>query len=187
MQEEDEKEIVRKCLSGEESGFRQLYHLFHIRVYHLCLGFFPHETDAQDATQEIFVKVFAHLSGFKGESALLTWIYSVALNHCRMEKRRQGAARRFAFMQNLFSAEKNNEPGLTLWEHPGIAYEKKERASRLLHAVHDLPPAQRDAILLLKYEELSYKEASAILNISVSALESLVSRAMANLRKRLRS
>jgi RNA polymerase sigma-70 factor (ECF subfamily) len=52
--------------------------------------------------------------------------------------------------------------------------------------VHRLPPSQRDAILLVKYEELSYKEAAAVMKVSVSALESLISRALVNLRKFLR-
>jgi RNA polymerase sigma-70 factor (ECF subfamily) len=184
--EEDESIILHRCLNGEESGFRSFYQLFHIRVYHLCLGFFSNEAEAQDATQEIFMKIFAGLPSFKGEAQLQTWVYAVALNYCRMEKRRQGAVRRFAFLEKILPFEQNQRPGFVNWEHPGVSYEKKENAGRLLHAVHRLPPSQRDAILLVKSEELSYKEAAAVMKVSVSALESLISRALVNLRKFLR-
>lgn len=186
MEKEEQYILLQQCLDRKEAAFRKFYGLFHLRVYHLALGFFPSHEEALDATQEIFLKVFSSISTFRGESQLQTWVYTIALNYCRMEKRRQGALRRFAFLENIFSAEKSLRPELVHWEHPGIAYENRERASRLLDAVHRLPPAQRDAVLLIKYEELTYKEAAAVLQTSVSALESLISRAMANLRKNLK-
>jgi len=186
MDADEEQIMLRQCQNREEIGFRKLYQLFHVRIYHLALGFFPVDEDALDATQEIFLRVFSSISSYRSESQLHTWIYAVALNYCKMEKRRQNSARRFAFFEKLISSEKYTKSELVHWEHPGISYENKERATRLLKAIHQLSPAQRDAVLLLRYEELSYKEASVIMNVSVSALESLISRAMANLRKILK-
>jgi RNA polymerase sigma-70 factor (ECF subfamily) len=142
--------------------------------------------EAQDATQEIFVKVFAGLRHFRHESSLSTYIYTIALNYCKTELRKQSTVKRSGIFQRIFFSSEEAHQSFVQWEHPGILLERKNQALVLMNAIHELAPAQRDALLLVKYQEFSYKEAAEIMGVSPSALDSLISRAMANLKKKYR-
>ena len=107
-----------------------------------------------------------------------TWIYRITINtsldFLRSKKRRP-------ILTALFSSQ-DNQPEKNEWRHAGILLEEKEGYDALFNALNQLPEKQKTAIILLKVEGLSQKEASLVLNISVKGLESLFQRAKNNLR-----
>ena len=100
--------------------------------------------------------------------------------------RKKKAKRRFAFITDLFENEdKESKESFVNYEHPGVETDKKELSAILFKEIDYLPENQRIAFILNKVEQLSYREISGIMDTSVPAVESLISRAKANLKKRL--
>ena len=154
-------------------------------IYNTSLGIVQNETEAEDITQDVFIKVFENISSFKGESKLSTWLYRIAtttsLDHLRSKKRKK----RFGFIFSLGGGENNESNQVPDFHHPGVKLDNKERAKVLFSAISKLPENQKSAYTLHKLEGLSYKEISEVLSTTVSAVESLLSRANGNLRKQL--
>lgn len=182
-----EKELISELKNGSEKAFKEVYDLLGKKIYNTCLNYLQNVSDAEDCTQEVFVEVFRSASNFKEDSSLSTWIYRIAINKCIDQIRSSKRKKRFAFLTSLFNPDSGKELHLiSNFDHPGIQMEKKEDADLLFKAIQLLPENQRAAFVLTQIEDHSQKEASAILNISEKALESLIQRAKANLRKHLK-
>jgi RNA polymerase sigma factor (sigma-70 family) len=145
-----------------------------------------HREEAEDITQEVFIEVYQSLSKFKEQSTISTWIYRITVNKCLDHLRAKKRHKRFGFITSLF----HHETGEVLHEvshfdHPGIELEKKEKAKLLFQAIEYLPENQKTAFILWHIEDLPQKEIAAIMQCSINAVESLLQRAKANLRKEL--
>lgn len=139
--------------------------------------------DAEDVAQEVFVTVYEKIYQFKGDSSLSTWIYRITVRHSLDFIRKQKRRKRFAFVQSLFAG--NILQPVKDFQHPGIQLENAERAAILFKAIEKLPDTQKVAFLLHKTEGLSYAEIAEVLQTTVPAIESLLSRAKQNLKKHL--
>jgi RNA polymerase sigma factor (sigma-70 family) len=184
MQDINEPTFIKQLQAGDENAFRSMMEVYGKTVYNTCLNFLQSAQDAEDITQEVFLSVHLSIQNFKNDSKLTTWIYRIAvtksLDAIRMKKRKK----RFGLMRSMFEYL-NNEPIFDKpnFDHPGILLENKERASILFKAIDLLPENQKAAFLLNKLEQLSYNEVAAILQLSNSAVESLLFRAKQNLQK----
>ena len=182
-----EWELIELLKKKDESAFRTIVDTWKNMVYNTALGIVQSTEDAEDIAQEVFVRVYESINTFKGESKFSTWIYRItvtrSLDHLRRKKRKK----RFAFIESLFGKndELINDP-LDFF-HPGIAAEKKEDAATLLKAISELPENQNTAFVLNKIEGLSYQEISEVMQMSESAVDSLLHRAKMNLRKKLQN
>lgn len=180
-----ELELVDQLKQKDETAFKTLVDQRKDMVYNTILGIVQNETEAEDLTQDVFIKVFENISSFKGESRLSTWLYRIAtttaLDHLRSKKRKK----RFGFIFSLSGNEEKEDGQIPDFHHPGITLDNKERAKVLFNAIARLPENQKVAYTLHKLEGLSYKEISEVLNTSVAAVESLMSRATGNLKKLL--
>ena len=167
--------------------FETIYHEHKNFVYNLCLHYVLNEEDAQDITQEVFVKVHQHLHQYNAEAALLkTWVGRITINQCLDFLKARKTKKRFGFLSSLFQKESNEpiEAALT-YHHPGMAAEDKESLNRLLQVIQSLPANQQTAIILSKIEDRPQKELAELMNIGVKAVESLLQRAKENIRKKL--
>ncbi len=81
--------LVRRALDGDADAFASLFHLHKHRVYAVCLRMTKNTAEADDLTQDVFIQVFRKLSTFRGESALSTWLYRLAVNTALMHFRKQ--------------------------------------------------------------------------------------------------
>lgn len=182
----DESELIEKLIRGDEKAFNGLFDLYKTKVYNTAAGFLTNENDAEDITQEVFIQVFKSIKHFKEKSQLSTWIYRITVTKCLDVIRKKKAKRRFAFITDLFENEdKESKESFVNYEHPGVETDKKELSAILFKEIDNLPENQRIAFILNKVEQLSYREISGIMDTSVPAVESLISRAKANLKKRL--
>jgi RNA polymerase sigma-70 factor (ECF subfamily) len=183
-----ETELIEQLKQGHEAAFKTIVEQWKDMVYNTVLGIVQNETEAEDLTQDVFIKVFENVSSFKGESKFSTWLYRIAtttaLDHLRSKKRKK----RFGFIFSL-TVNDQNEDGqaqeIPDFQHPGVSLDNKERSKILFMAIDQLPENQKVAFTLHKLEGLSYKDISEVLNTTVSAVESLMSRANGNLRKQL--
>lgn len=181
----NELELIQQLRAGDEQAFKSLVVNYQDLVYNTALGVVQNSEDAEDVAQEVFIQVYRSIDQFKGDARLSTWIYRItttkALDHIRSRKRKK----RFAFITSLFGPndELVHEP--VDFQHPGVALDRKEQAALLFKMIEQLPDNQKVAFTLHKTEELSYQEIADVMQLSVSAVESLLFRARQNLRKLL--
>ncbi|MFZ4771025.1 MAG: RNA polymerase sigma factor [Ferruginibacter sp.] len=180
----NEQELIHELRQANEAAFRKLVEDYRNRVFSTVLNILQNNEEAEDAAQEIFIQVFESIHSFKGESSLSTWIYRIAvrkaLEKIRKKNRRQ---RLYKILPWWMPEEKKSSEALFL--HPGLAAEQKEKAAILFGAIKSLPEKQQLAFTLLKVQGMNYEEACAIMQLSVKAVESLMSRAKVNLQKQL--
>lgn len=181
----NETELIERLKQGDESAFKVIVEQWQDMVYNTILGIVQNETEAEDLAQDVFIKVFEKIGTFKGDSKFSTWLYRIAtttaLDHLRSKKRKK----RFGFLQSLGGGGPEEKEQVPDFHHPGVSLDNKERAAVLFKAIDALPENQKAAYTLHKLEGLSYRDVSEVLNTTVSAVESLMSRANQNLRKQL--
>lgn len=181
----NETELIEQLKQGDESAFKVIVEQWQDMVYNTILGIVQNETEAEDLAQDVFIKVFEKIGTFKGDSKFSTWLYRIAtttaLDHLRGKKRKK----RFGFLQSLGGGGNEEKEQVPDFHHPGVSLDNKERAAVLFKAIEALPENQKSAYTLHKLEGLSYRDVSEVLNTTVSAVESLMSRANQNLRKQL--
>ena len=168
-----------------QDEFRTLYHQHARMVYNLCLNYLRGREDAQEATQDVFVKVHERLSGFKGDASLGTWIYRITINTCLDRLKARNRKKRSLLGWFSLSDEQAERSASLVFDHPGVAAEDREALERLFAVVDELPDQQKTALLLKTTEDLSMSAIAEVMGLSPKAVESLLSRARANLRQRL--
>lgn len=170
---------------GNELAFRALVKEYQGIVFHHAMQIVRNQEEAEDVCQETFIQVYESIKSFKGESSIKTWIIRIAINKAlerlRKEKRRTQLRELLPWWMPVESKSFESKE-----LHPGIQLENKEKAKALYRAIELLSPKQRIAFTLIRIEEVSYAEASELMNLSIKAVESLVSRAKENIKKELK-
>ena len=181
-----EQELIIGLKQKEEGAFRELVSTRQNLVFNTVLGFLQNHEDAEDVSQDVFIKILESIGQFKGESALSTWVYRVSVTSALEFLRKKKRKKRFGFMSPLWG--ENNEQTVELpdFHHPGVALDKRESAAILFKAIKKLPENQQIAFILNKVEGLSYQEVAEIMNTTLSAVESLLHRARTNLKEILK-
>lgn len=130
--------------------FESIYNEHKKHVYNLCLQYVLNTEDAQDITQEVFVKIYQRYHQYDPSAASLkTWIYRIAINQCLDFLKSKKSKKRFGFMSSLFHQESNEPINITVAvDHPGIETEDKEALEKLLQIIYALPENQKTAIIL---------------------------------------
>ncbi|OMP80999.1 MULTISPECIES: RNA polymerase sigma factor [unclassified Chitinophaga] len=172
----------------DNSTFSRIYNEYISMVYNLVLHYVSCHEDAQDITQDVFIKIYKNYQSHNPEIASLkTWIYRITVNQCLDFLRSRKAKKRLGFIISLVgneSAKPLNEAIHSV--HPGIAAEDKDELQQLLSLVNKLPDKQKTALILARIEDKPQQEVAEIMNISVKAVESLLQRARQNLEKKLK-
>jgi len=162
-----------------------LYHKYKNTVFNVALQYTNNIQDAEEVTQDVFIKVFDNLNKFRKESELKTWIYRITINQsldCIKSKKRQKRSFIYSLFDSQLESDKNQ---ITDFNHPGITLENKEVLENLMQKIYTLPENQKTVIILLKIEDLSQKEVAEIMKLNEGAVESLFQRAKTSLKKLL--
>ncbi len=168
----------------DPTAFRAFIAEHQDKVYNIVLNRVQNAEDAEEIVQDIFIAVFQKPGAFRGDAAVSTWLYRIAINKCIDHLRKKQSGRRWLITRFLGLAagtNEENEPKDFL--HPGIVSENKEKAVILFNAMKQLSENQHTAWVLSEIENLSYKEIAGIMGVSLSSVESLLFRARQNLRK----
>lgn len=182
----NESELVALLKTKDRQAFKELVETWQDMVYNTSIGFLQNQQDAEDISQEVFIKVYQSIYSFKGQSKLSTWIYRITVSKCLDHLRKKKRKKRFAFMQGLYGNDDTLATDPPDFIHPGVKTENKEKSIALFKAIDKLPANQKTAFVLNKVEELSYREISEIMDSSESAVDSLLQRAKKNLQILLR-
>ena len=180
----NEPELIKGLKEGSEEAFEILVRTYKDKIYNTSLGLTHNEYDAEEITQEVFIRAFEKIRSFKMESALGTWLYRIAVTQSLDLVRKKNRKKRGGALVSFFAKQKDpwQQPD---FHHPGVVAEQKENAALLFKAIQLLPEQQRAAFALQKIEGLNQSQIADVLKTSVSAVESLLTRAKANLKRTL--
>lgn len=167
--------LVRACQRGDIEAFEQIFRVYRNPVFRLAYRFTGNRDDAEDLTQEIFLKVFENIGSFRYESSFATWLYRIAVNTCMNFQRDKKPAESLGVTDDLGSSVS-----------PEAICERGELQRKIEAEIASLPNPLKIAFLLVVVEGMTYREASEILGLSVDALRMRVSRARQILREKLK-
>lgn len=182
-----ERELIEALRAGSEAAYEILILRFEQPVYGLVSRLVDHPSDAADAVQEVFLKVFRKIGSFRGDSSLRTWIYRIAVNEARNQRRWFSRRRRGEV--GLDSAAEDSQ-GYSDWlEDPGRSpFETAldhETKAMIEAALTEVSPVFRAALVLREIEDLSYEQIAEILEVSLGTVKSRILRGREALRRGL--
>jgi len=163
--------------------FDALYEAYGGRVLNLAWRMTANEETARDMAQDIWLKVYQSLEGFEGKSHVFTWVYRIALNHILNHIKREKRATWLDILDRKVG-EAVHEQAVdhsfverTIRPSADRGMETSERAQAVLRVVQTLDPKYRVPLVLHHYEEMSYQDIAATLELSLSAVEARIHRA----------
>jgi RNA polymerase sigma-70 factor, ECF subfamily len=177
---------MARLAGGEEAAFDQLFQRNAGRAFQIASRFLSTPQDAEDVAQEALLQVFAARSRWKPTAKFTTWLYRIVVNLSlkRLRKSRSAAALALGAPADEDGPSGREFPAPQA-DEPEHALLEKELAEVVVKAINSLPPSQRRAVTLHRFEGLSYAEIASVMGCSVSAVEALLHRAKQTLKKRL--
>ena len=179
--------LVAGLCAGQEGAYETLIFRFEQPVYSIVNRLLDDPADAADVVQEVFLKVFRNIGSFRGDSSLKTWIYRIAVNEARNQRRWFG---RHRAKEMVMESSSSDSRGAQDWlADPGRSpYQvtlDHEVESLLETALKRVNPHFRAAVVLREIEGLSYDEIAAVLEISLGTVKSRILRGRDALRREL--
>lgn len=172
--------LMLRAKQGDESAFRELVERYQDDVIGLCYRYLGNQVDAEEAAQEVFIRLYRSRTSYAPNGKLSTYLYRITVNCClntiRNQKRRRWLS--FDMLREVHSPSDLNDPE--------SVFEQKERETLIRRMIDSLPKNQKTALLLKRYQELSYEEIADVMGCSVSSVESRLHRARQTLRKKLK-
>jgi RNA polymerase sigma-70 factor (ECF subfamily) len=179
------EDLMAKVAEGDEYAFEILVRRHQVSVLNLIYRFIGKRAQAEDLAQDVFIRVWQAAKSYEPRAKFSTWIYRITANLCLNELKSAGRKKLIPY----FPGEEGKEGGFeTISDESPSAEERllaEERIRQISDALQSLPEKQRMALILKRYDDLSYQEISKILGCSVSAVESLLVRAKKNLLEKL--
>ncbi|NOZ45455.1 MAG: sigma-70 family RNA polymerase sigma factor [Chlorobi bacterium] len=180
-------ELIDAIKNGDKNAFRLLIEKYQDNLFKVSIGLLHNTQDAEEIVQDVFFQVYKSIYSFRQEAKLSTWLYRItvnkSLNLIRKQKRNKIVKNLSSFL--LINDNKEIEFEEQDYAHPLKILELKETAKEVFAAINSLPTNQKIAFTLNKYDNISYKEISEIMELSLSSVESLIHRAKVNLQKKL--
>lgn len=172
-------ELVKRAQRGEPEAFADLFHAHKARIYSICLRMTNNTAQAEDLTQDAFLQVFRKLSTFKGNSALSTWLYRIAVNTVLMHFRKKA-------LKQISLDEPSSHDATTVRREYGSRDCRLSGAVdriTLTRAIKDLPAGYRTIFLLHEVEGYEHQEIAKILDCSVGNSKSQLHKAKLRIRE----
>ncbi|HEX6899602.1 MAG TPA: sigma-70 family RNA polymerase sigma factor [Thermoanaerobaculia bacterium] len=173
--------LVERHRCGDMQAFDEVYERFGEMVYNLALRLAGNREEAADLTQEIFLRIYRHLGSFGGRSTLKTWVFRIAINHCR-----DRLSRHVPTMQSI---DADPEEGSVMIADPSRGPEElavaADQGRRVMEGLARIPQVFREAVVLRDLEGLSYEEIAEVLGVRVGTVRSRIARGRDQLRSLL--
>jgi len=179
-----EQILVERCLGGEESAWEEMAKAYTRRVYALCYRFTGSDSQAQDLTQDVFLRIFKNLKSFRaGEGSFTTWLTKLTRNLLIDHYRRTKLDRATDSIEDQLPVLE--EVRTTFTRTDGILAGRE--ASEILQAgLQRLSPELREAVILRDLEEMEYREIARVLNVPEGTVKSRLNRGRSELARVLR-
>ena len=181
----EEALFVLRLQANEDTAYDELVRTYNASIFHVAYRMLGDGGEAADVVQDIFLKVFRNIGGFKGEAALKTWIFKIAFseifNRLRWWKRRR-------HFSTVSLDDDHNGSGYHVTDSkptPEEALESKEQEKAIQKALSTLSGDHRSIIVLRDIEGFSYNEIADVLGVSIGTVKSRIARARADLKRSL--
>ena len=182
--------LVRRCIAGDAAAWEEIVQRYHRRIYNICYRFTGTSNDADDLTQEVFIKMYRTLNTYDGDrGAFMTWVTTMTRNllvdHFR--KTRQDRV-----TDSLDTTASDHEDALPLGDRipdRGPAPDTKVQSREAKEAVHEalqkLSPELREAVILRDLQDFDYREIATVLKVPEGTVKSRINRGRAELARLL--
>jgi RNA polymerase sigma-70 factor, ECF subfamily len=183
--------LLRRCLAGDAAAWEQIVRQYHKRIYNICYRFAGSGDDADDLTQEVFIKMYRTLKTYEVErGAFFTWVTTITRNllvdHFRKSKHDR-------LTDSLEAISASGEDARTLGDQlqdhrmtPPDAQVRRREAGEAVHqALQKLSPELREAVVLRDLEDMDYKEIAAVLKVPEGTVKSRINRGRGELARLL--
>lgn len=179
---EQEKDSILRCMRGDKAAFETVVKAHMRRAYFAALSLVGNPDDAMDLSQEAFANAYRFIRRFDPEQDFYPWLYRIIKNlcmsHLRKKKRRD----------SILPPEGNPEPALeeaVSRQEPSLVPESGETKELLWQAIQELPPMEREAIVLKHFQGLSYKQIAASVNCPIGTVMSRLYSARQRLKEKM--
>jgi RNA polymerase sigma-70 factor (ECF subfamily) len=182
--------LVRRCVGGDAAAWEEIVQRYHHRIYNICYRFAGTGDDAQDLTQEVFIKMYRTLSSYDVDrGAFMTWVTTMTRNllvdHFRKTKQDR-------VTDSLDGATSEHEDAMPLSEQiqdkglpPDARVESRETSETVHRALEKLSPELREAVILRDLQDMDYREIAAVLKVPEGTVKSRINRGRAELARLL--
>jgi len=171
---DDDPKLVKRCLAGENSAWESLLQVHTRKIYNLCYRFTGRPAEAEDLTQEVFIKIFQTLQSFdEAQGTFTTWLNRVARNHLVDHYRR---TRKERLTSSLDDEENPLQETPSSGAGPSAELESRERRELLQRALEKLSPDLREAVILRDLNDLDYDEIAQVLSVPQGTVKSRINR-----------
>jgi len=182
----EEQVLVLRLQQGEKIAFRELVERFKKNIYYLAYDLTGNHHDAEDLSQEVFIKAFRSMSNFRGDAKLSSWLYRITVNTAISQKRKKSVAN--MQLQENFEESLDQSKQMNLTEfsrNPEKRAEARLMQDHLDAALQKLTPREKSIFVLRHYNDLPQKEIAEILKINLGTVKSMLFRAIKKLQKEL--
>ena len=180
----EDRELVRRCLKGDQDAFRILLAKYERPVYGLVRRMIKDEEDARDLAQEAFIRAFKKLQQFDQERKFSSWLFRIANNLCIDHYRRRKLAT-VPMVRHVDGEEEESWDLPDLGPSPAETFSDSERSRRLLAAIESLPPVYRAVILFRHQQGLTYDEIAETMELPLGTVKARIHRAHRLLKEKL--
>ena len=180
----EDSELVTRIQNGERDLFSELVRRYQDRLYTQCLRQMGSAEVASELAQDIFIKIFQNIQSFRNDSAVSTWIFRIAVNHCINQKQRQYRRKHHAH-EPLEGNNPENPREFAGSSNVLNDIQSQEWRHHIDAAMAKLDAEQREILILRELQDLSYDEISEILELPLGTVKSRMHRARTTLSKLL--
>ncbi len=182
--------LVRRCLAGDAGAWEEIVRRYHRRIYNICYRFAGSADDAQDLTQEVFIKMYRTLGSYDVErGALMTWVTTITRNllvdHFRKTKQDR-------VTDSLDATPVGHEDAIPLGDQiadksiaPDARVQSRETGETVHQALQKLSPDLREAVILRDLQDMDYREIATVLKVPEGTVKSRINRGRAELARLL--
>jgi RNA polymerase sigma-70 factor, ECF subfamily len=182
--------LVRRCIAGDAAAWEDIVQRYHRRIYNICYRFAGSTEDAQDLTQEVFIKMYRTLNTYDAErGGFMTWVTTITRNllvdHFRKSKQDR-------VTDSLDSAPSEHDDAMPLSEQiedksapPDAQVRSREARETVHHALQKLSPDLREAVILRDLQDMDYREIAAVLKVPEGTVKSRINRGRVELARLL--
>jgi RNA polymerase sigma-70 factor (ECF subfamily) len=182
--------LVRRCIAGDATAWEDIVQRYHRRIYNICYRFAGTSDDAQDLTQEVFIKMYRTLPSYDGsKGAFMTWVTTVTRNLLVDHFRKSKQDRMTDSLDSAPSEHEDAQPLSTQIADPSKSAHDQVQSRETRDAVHQalqkLSPELREAVILRDLQDMDYKEIAGALRVPEGTVKSRINRGRAELARLL--
>jgi RNA polymerase sigma-70 factor (ECF subfamily) len=186
--QQNEQVLVDRFCGGDQTAFHELVGQYKKKIYFLAYDITGHHQEAEDISQEVFIKMFRSLKNFRRDSKMSSWLYQITINASidSLRKKSSKPKRSIDEFDHLHIQESLTAGGTHNFD-PVISAESSQIQNHISQALQKISPKERTVFVMRHYNDLKLNEIAEILNVTIGTVKSLLFRAIKKLRKELSS